>query len=293
MLGYLLFIIRLITSRFKYFKRSPRGKAHFLKSCGLYFEAGRTYMKHGYYHDALECFCHCKAYRHLLTCYDKLGQYKEALTLAQTHHLHKEGAKLCMRRGDLKKAAHFYCYFDVEQALQLYQQCDAFYEQGLCYLLTYRFALAFDCFQKCQDHLKRQKGYRHLEEVAVVYYLTKHYDESMHLFIKLKDYYSALQCAKKTKDHGSITTLRHLIARQAFSAGNYKEAAFAIAPINLSLAKLYNHLATSHHDAITLALYKKNYFLALHMSFLHNDYTLAKYITQVWLQDNNPYALAC
>lgn len=292
MFGYILFIIRCVTSKFKYFTLSAPKKASFLLNCGLIFEAGYVYMKHGYYTDALSCFLSCDAYRHALYTYEKLGKIKEAIALAKAHQLYKEGAKLCIRHHEHHKAAYFYRHFDPEQAILIYKQLGASYELGICYLISSQLTLAHDCFKRCDDLSKRKKGLRHLEEVAIVLYLSHNYIDSMNLFIKLKDYYSALECAKKLRDKETQTYLRHTISKEAFSSGNYEEAAAAIAPIDRPLARLYHHLTHHTEDFIPLALYKKNYYLALHMCFAHNDIRLARYITQVWLSEDMSYSFS-
>ncbi|MGL4799258.1 MAG: hypothetical protein ACRCWY_07660 [Cellulosilyticaceae bacterium] len=283
MFGYFIFIIRCLFSKFKFFKLSPLKKAHFLRNCGLYFEAGRIYAKKGAYDHAIFCFAQCDAYRHLMHCYEKVGLISEAVSIAHAHQLYKEGAALCMRHQHLPKAAYFYHFFDIPQAIKLYKKLGNYSELGLCYLYNKRPTLALDAFCKCEDPLEKLQGMRQVEEAAIVLYLSKRYKDATKLFLALGDYYSVLECAKKRRDLPLIEQTSRTLSLQLFQQGNLTEASRLISPFDHHLARLYKYLHTLHNEQLNMAFYNGDYFFILKHCFATNNLLLAKEIRNHWL----------
>lgn len=199
MFVYLQFIIRLICTKGQFFSYPPLKKARLLQKYKLFFEAGRLYTKLGCYEQALSCFKHCQAYRHTMYIYSKLGLYSHAIEIAQNCGYYKEGAKLCTKIHNLKKAAYFYRYFNPLQAAKLYKRQGFFFEAGQCYLDLHHFTAALETFNLCQDSQHRQKGRRQVEEIAITLYFVKAYQEASELFLKLGDLDSAELCLQKLK----------------------------------------------------------------------------------------------
>lgn len=261
-------------------------------ACGLYFEAGKEYLKKGCYTSALYCFQQCEAYRHTFYCYQKLGQASLAIEVAEKHGLHKQGALLCMHTKNYRKAAYFYSLFDSSKAIKLYKKLGANYELAHCYLANGRFFLALQSFLNCQDPLHKLEGMRLMEEVAIVLYLTKQYEEAIKLFTELHDYHSVLECAKKLQNSSLIETTSRQLSLYELEEGNLFHAAHLIAPYHKRQARLYYYLATINNEELTLAIYEKRYFHALTFCFHSNNLLLAKEISKYWLYDSNPSSLS-
>lgn len=293
MLYYLLFIIRCILGKFKFFKMSPLKKAKFLIHCNLFFEAGKIYLKKGHYTQALDCFQKCHAHRHAFLCYQKLGQVSLALEIADTHKLYRQGARLCVHTQNDYKAAYFYSYFDMPQAIKLYKKLGAHYELGHCYLVTYRFYAALQAFLNCKNPSQKLIGLQLIEEIAIVLYLNKYYQDAIKLFIGLNDSYSVLECAKKLKDTRLIEQTSRALAQQEFEEGNLLHAAYHIAPYNRILARLYYYLHQLNDQQLTHILDQQRYYEALSYCFHTNQFLLAKEISRYWLsQERNPLSLS-
>lgn len=283
MSGYIVFIIRCITGKFKFLQLPPLKKACFLKRCGLFFEAGRIYYRQSYYLEAIECFETCQAYRNLMACYEKLGLVSEAVSIAHTHNLYKEGAKLCLRHNHLTKAAYFYHFFDLPQAIKLYKKLGHFNDLGLCYLYLNRPTAALNAFMQCENTEDKLKGLRLVEEAAIVLYFRKHYRQALKIFAGLKDYHSVLECAKKLKDSTLIEESTRMLSHEALQKGNLKEASKLIAPFDYRLARLYSYLHKLHNETLINALCQQDFFTILKYCFNTNNLILAKEVRNHWL----------
>ena len=135
-----------------------------------------------------------------------------ALQIAETHKYYKEGAMIAEQSGNILKAAYFYAYFKPHYAAKLFKKEKSFYQAGLCYLQDFNFTYALDCFYKCSNLLHQIHGFKQLEEIAVVFYFNKQYKQAFKLFIRLQDFYSALECAKQLKNETLITHTYNLLS---------------------------------------------------------------------------------
>lgn len=214
MINYLRFFIWLFHKRFTFFRYPKSKQAILLERKKLYFQAGLVYSKLQNYTKALECFNRCHAYKHLMQTYEKLGLISDSLLTAETHHYYREGALIAERSGNLLKAAYFYSYFNPLRAAKIYKKQRHFFEAGLCYLQKFQFTYAIDCFYKCSNPLHRIEGFKQVEEIAVVFYLQKQYEEAFKLFIRTRDYYSALECARKLNHPTLIQNTLSLISEE-------------------------------------------------------------------------------
>lgn len=279
---YVIFIIKCLFTKFNFFNLSSNEKALVLKRNRLYFASGLLYMKNKSYQKAIYCLEKAQAFKQLMICYEKLGETSSAIGIAQEHGYYKQGALLCMKHHNPKKAAYFYSFIKPIHAAKLYKECNCYYEAGLSYMKTYQFIQALECFYKATDPLQKLDGLRQIEEVAIVLYLSKQYEESFKLFEALGDYYSALECAKRCKNTELVHKLYELIATYEAHENNYLTAAHYISSLNQDKAKLYYYLDQSSNDALKLAIHKENYFRALKICFHTNNLPLAKQVAKLY-----------
>ena len=187
-----------------------------------------------------------------------------------------------MKHHNTKKAAYFYNFTQPLYAAKLYKECNCYYEAGLSYMNAYQFLQAIECFYKTSDPLQRLAGLKQVEEVAIVLYLDKQYEDSLKLFEALGDYYSVLECAKRCKDTSLVQKLQEFIATYEAHENNYLTAAHYIASSNANQARLYYYLAETSNDALKLAIDKGNYFTALKICFNTNNLPLAKQVAKLY-----------
>jgi tetratricopeptide (TPR) repeat protein len=262
-------------NKFRFFLLPLDKKASILEKNKLYFLAGILYMELKNYLKAAECFNITHSYRHLILVYQKLGLYSKAIEIADQKKYYKIGAAICEKINNVKKAAYFYSYFKPLYAARLYKNEHFFYEAGECYLKIYQLSSAIECFKNCEDLSKRSEGLKQLEEFAAVLYFTKHYDDAFKLFIKLGDYYSALECAKKLKESILIRQMSLLIGNTEAQNKNYLVAAKFTEPYDKKKALLYYYLGQAKTDAIRLLVEQSNYEKAFNLCIHHNDLDLA------------------
>lgn len=232
------------------------------------------------YTQAADCFEKTSAYTHLIVTYQKLGLYSKAIELADERKYYKKGALLCEKINNTKKAAYFYTYFKPLYAARLYKNEHFFYEAGQCYLKIFQLSSALECFNLCTDASEKFRGLKQLEEFATVLYLTKNYEDAFKLFVKLRDYYSALECAKKLNIEMLIGQMHLLISSFEAENKNYILAAKFIEPYDKNKAFLYYYLGQAKDEAIRLLIEQSNYEKAFNLCIYHNDldfaYNLAK-----------------
>lgn len=279
---YVLFIIKCLFTKFNFFRLTSMEKALVLKRNRLYFASGLLYMKNKSYSKAIYCLQKAHAFKHLMICYEKMGATSCAIELAEKHGYYKQGALLCTKHHNTKKAAYFYAFTKPLYAAKLYKECGCYYEAGLSYMKTYQFIQAIECFYKASDPLQKLEGLRQIEEVAIVLYLDKQYEESLKLFKSLGDYYSVLECAKKCKDTTLTLQIQELIATYEAHENNYLTAAHYIAPSNTTKARLYYYLACTSNDALKISIDTGNYFHALKICFNTNNLMLAKQVAKLY-----------
>ncbi|MDF2877807.1 MAG: hypothetical protein K0S30_903 [Clostridia bacterium] len=275
MYHYFIFLIRCIQQKFKFFIWPLHKKAIFLEKNKLYFWAGILYMELKDYNNAAVCFEAAHAYLHLILVYQKLGLYSKAIELADEKKYYKKGALLCEKIQNYKKAAYFYAYFKPLYAARLYKNEHFFYEAAQCYLKVYQLSSALECFNNCQLPAQKEEGLKQLEEFAVVLYFTKHFEDAFKLFIKLGDYYSALECCKKLKLEVLTEQTYLLIAHAEAENKNYVLAAKYIEPFDKNKALIYYYLGQAKADAIRLLLEQKSYEKAFNLCIHHEDLDLA------------------
>ncbi len=286
---YLLFIIRCILGKFKFFTYKPLHQAHLLAQSHLFFEAGCTCMRHRHFVQAIDYFKQTHAPRHLLYCYYKNGQPSEALAIAETHHLPKAGAKIAHATGNHRKAAYFYAQYNLPEAIKHYKQLEDYFCLGHCYLKARRFSSALHAFNTCTDPIKRLEGLAHIEEVAIVSYLTKDYKQAFYLFQHLNDPYSTYACAEKLHKPALLEKASIALATYLFECEKLQEAAYHMAPFNPSLARLYLYLHQCHDSTLTLAFYEGRFAAVLSYCFAHDALFFAKELTHYWLAlDDTP-----
>ncbi len=228
-------------------------------------------MELKYYPQAAECFEKTKAHSHLILVYQKLGLYSKAIEIADQRKYYKKGALLCEKIKNVKKAAYFYAYFKPLYAARLYKGEGFYYEAGQCYLKVYQLFSALECFKSCEDPIKKNDGLKQLEEFAAVLFFTKHYEDAFKLFVKLGDYYSALECAKKLKIDHLIQQIHLLIGSSEAENKNYVLAAKYLEPYDRSKALLYYYLGQAKSDAMRLLIAENNYEKAFNLCIHHND----------------------
>ncbi|WP_069998155.1 hypothetical protein [Cellulosilyticum sp. I15G10I2] len=274
-MSYLFFLIYCIKTKFRFFLWSNEKKAIILEKYKLYFWAGIFYKELKNYSKAADCFELAHAYPHLILVYQKLGLYSKAIELADQKKYYKKGALLCEKIKNVKKAAYFYAYFKPLYAARLYKNEQFFYEAGQCYLNAHQYSSALECFSYCKDSSKKNEGLRQLEEFSTVLYFTKHYEDAFKLFVKLRDYYSALECAKKLKIDTLIRQMHLLISSFEAENKNYILAAKYIEPYDKNKALLYYYLGQAKSEAIRVLLELNNYEKAFNLCIHHNDLDLA------------------
>lgn len=272
---YFIFFLRCIRNKFKFFKLPDEKKALYLEKYQLYFEAGLLHMKTKNYTRAANCFKHCLAYRHCMKAYEKLGSYSSAIEIADEHGYYEDGATLCENIGNIRKAAYFYAYFKPLYAARLYKNEKLYYETGTCYMKAYDFFSALEYFYKCQDLEQQGLGLKQIEDTAITLFLTGEYETAFKLFLKLKDYYSAVDCAKKLNYPGLVESMYRLIACTEASLGNFDIAAKYIEPYDAEKALLYYYLASNATEAVRLLVDHKEYEKALNICELHHYTELA------------------
>jgi hypothetical protein len=203
--------------------------------------------------------------------YQKLGLYSKAIEIADQKKYYKLGALICEKINNMKKAAYFYSYFKPLYAARLYKKENFFYEAGECYLKAYQLSSALECFKTCEIPSKKNEGLKQLEEFAIVLYFTKCYEDAFKLFIKLSDYYSALECAKKLKSDSLIQQTCLLISSLEAENKNYIVAAKFTEPYDKNKALTYYYLGQAKEDAIRVLLEQKNYEKAFNLCIYYND----------------------
>lgn len=288
MIHYLYFFIKCLKTRFKFFTYSPAKKARVLSKNNLHFLAGLYYLDLKKYPEATICFENCHAYKHLILAYQKQGLYSKAIEVADREKYYKQGAKLCIHIQNTKKAAYFYSYFNPLYAAKLYTKDGFFFEAGTSHLRAYDGLSAITSFDQCPHSFQKEEGYKLVEEFGLVLYLTKQYEEAFKIFIELKDYYSALDCAKKLREDDLIESVTLLIASYEAEQKHYLLAGKYIENIAPDKALYYYALGQAHYDMIRLLVLKKDYAKAINVCFLQNNLELAREIMNTYV----PSALA-
>ena len=282
MLRYLRFLWKCSQTKFQFFSYSPLQKAMFLAENNLSFLAGIYYLDAKEYADAATCFEKAKAYKHLIITYQKLGYHHKAIDLAEQKHYYERGAAISLHIHDYLKAAYFYSFFNPLEAAKLYKQELHFFEAGYAYLYAYNGLKAIDCFKQCKNPLQKEKGLKETAEFALVLYFTKQYEEAFELFIKLDDYYAALECAKKLKAKDLIKSTSLLIGMTEASKKHYTFAAKCVEPFDTELAMYYYSLDHAYKETVRLLLQSHQYEKALHICLLENDLNLAYEIASTY-----------
>ncbi|MHC1747774.1 MAG: hypothetical protein AB9856_05190 [Cellulosilyticaceae bacterium] len=277
---YFVFFIRCISSKFKFFKLPDDKKALYLEKYQLYFEAGLLHMKTKNYTRAANCFKHCSAHRYCMKAYEKLGSYSSAIEIADEQGYYEEGAVLCENIGNMRKAAYFYAYFKPLYAARLYKNEKLYFDVGTCYMKAYDFFSALEYFSQCDHEEDRILGFKQVEDTAITLFLTEEYETAFKLFLKLKDYYSALDCAKKLGYPKLIESMCVLIALYEASQGNFSTAAKYIEPYDVEKALLYYYLGSNNTEAIRLLVDHKEYEKALNICYTNNYVELADEISK-------------
>lgn len=282
MLRYIRFLWKCSQVKFKFFSYPSLQKAKFLAENNLSFLAGIYYLDSKDYAEAATCFEKAKAYKHLIIAYQKQGLYGRAITLADQKKYYERGAAICLHIHNYQKAAYFYSYFNPLEAAKLYKQEHLYYEAGYAYLQAYNGIKAIDCFKCCKDKLQRTKGLKEVAEFALVLYFTKQYEEAFELFIKLNDYYAALECAKKLKSEILIHSTSLLIGMDEAEKKHYTFAAQCVEPYDVNLAIYYYSLDRAYEDMIRLLLSLGDYEKALHICLLEDDLNRAYEIASTY-----------
>ena len=283
MYSYVVFFIKLLFNRCKFFSLSPMQKAHLLKKNHLFFEAGVLYRKQGAYLQAINCFKQITAPRQLAYCYEKLGRISEAVAIYDAYHLPKLGASLCLKHQAFKKAADFYVSFDLPAAIKLYKRLDLPFELGLCYLKQSRFTLAYDTFCQCPYASKQLAGRALLQEAGLTLYLNKDYTQAFTLFMYIQDYLSAFHCSKKLHEPDILRDLSYLLVKQSLYHQDYQAAAYFIKDYDPLKKHFFTTLPPLLHPSLLSALAEDDFFSALSLCFDTNNLTVAEKITDFWL----------
>ncbi|QEH68964.1 hypothetical protein QTL86_08370 [Cellulosilyticum sp. ST5] len=282
MLRYIRFLWKCSQTRFQFFSYPSLQKAKFLAENNLSFLAGIYYLDSKEYTEAASCFEKAGAYKHLIIAYQKQGLYGKAITLADQKKYYERGAAICLHIHDYQKAAYFYSYFNPLEAAKLYKQEYCFYEAGYAYLYAYNGLKAIDCFRCCKNPLQKEQGLKEVAEFALVLYFTKQYEEAFELFIKLNDYYSALECAKKLKEDELIKSTCLLIGMEEAEKKHYSFAAKCVEPFDTELAMYYYSLDHAYEETVRLLLTHGDYEKALHICLLENDLNRAYEIASTY-----------
>ncbi len=274
-MNYLFFLIYCIKTKFKFFLFPIAKKAIILEKNKLYFWAGILYKEIKDYSHAAHCFETAGSYPHLIQVYQKLGLYSKAIELADQKKYYKKGALICEKIANVKKAAYFYAYFKPLYAARLYKNEQFFYEAGQCYLKVHQLSSALECFNNCSNTSLKNKGIKQLEEFATVLYLTKYYEDAFKLFVKLHDYYSALECAKKLKLEVLIRQMHLLISSFEAENKNYLLAGKFIEPYDKNKALIYYYHGETKSEAVRVLIELASYEKAFNLCIHHNDLDLA------------------
>ncbi|PHV71821.1 hypothetical protein CS063_04495 [Sporanaerobium hydrogeniformans] len=272
---YLSFGLYCLRTGFRFFKYRPHQQARILEKKKLYFLAGCLYMRLENYIQAASCFKAAKAYRQLVQAYEALGLYSKAIEVAEKLKDYRLGAQLCERIGNHKKAAYFFSYFKPLYSAKLYKLEGYYYEAGLSYLKAYQFISAIECFHACSSLAERAQGLRQIEEIAVVLYFSHSYEESFRIFFKLKDYFSALECAKKLREKKLIESTQLLLAYQEEQMGHYLLAGKYYEPFNPPKALTCYYLGHHIHEALHLLIEQGAYAKAVNLCIQHNELAAA------------------
>lgn len=282
MLRYIRFLWKCSQVRFQFFSYPSLQKARFLAENNLSFLAGIYYLDSKEYTEASTCFEKAKAYKHLIITYQKLGLYNKAIALADQKKYYERGAAICLHIHDYQRAAYFYSYFNPLEAAKLYKQEGLYYEAGYAYLQAYNGVKAIECFKCCKSMLHKKQGLKEVSEFALVLYFTKQYEEAFELFIKLNDYYAALECAKKLKANALIHSTSLLIGMEEAEKKHYAFAAQCVEPYDSQLAFYYYSLDHAYEEMIRLLLAHGDYEKALHICLLENDLNRAYEIASTY-----------
>ncbi len=214
MITYVKFFFWAITNQRDFFRLPPLKKSHILYKHKLYKQAGLLYYSIGEYELALTSFYNANSYKNIFLTYNQLGQVSDALEIAEKYGFYREGAQLCMEHSNYVKAAYFYSYVNPLKAAQLYKKTHKIYEAGLCYLKAEDYSKAYICFVSCVNHLHKKQGLLYLEEIAIVLYYQKRYQQAYKIFVELKYFESALLCAYALNHDILIDETTHLITTQ-------------------------------------------------------------------------------
>ncbi len=282
MIRYLNFLIDCMKTGFKFFTYPALQKAKILAENNLSFWAGIYYLDLKEYIDAAICFEKAHAYKHLIICYQKQGLYHKAIALADEKKYYERGAKICLHIQNIKKAAYFYSYFDIQKAAKLYLSEQAYYEAGYCFLQNYDALKAIDCFKRCKNSLEKDRGLKEVGEFALVLYFTKQYDEAFKIFIALDDYYSALECANQMKEEKLIASTRLLIGEIEAEKKHYTFAAKCVEPYNPHQAVYYYNLDKAYSESIRLLLSTGEYEKAIQLCLLDHNLNQAYEIASTY-----------
>ncbi|OOB79360.1 MAG: hypothetical protein BEN19_07795 [Epulopiscium sp. Nuni2H_MBin003] len=210
-MAYYYFILFLIKNKFSFFRLPVHTKAHILHKHKLYLYAGKLYYSTEEYSLALKCFKKCQSHKNVFHTYVKLNQISDALIVAEKCKYYKLGANLCMENSNFIKAAYFYSFIDPAKACELYLRCNCQFEAGLCYLSLGEYENAFNEFLKCNNPIKQRYGLLYLEEVAVVLYFRRQYEQAYNIFLSLNLFESALICAYALKKDVLIDNSEYLV----------------------------------------------------------------------------------
>lgn len=282
---YLQFLRDCLPSPSHFFARSSLEKAALLAKHRLSFLAGIYYMDGGDYLEAAESFKAAHAHKHLVIAYEKQGYYQKALQLADTYNLHKLGVRISLHINDLKSAAYFYTYSDLDHAAKLYRDLHYYYEAGYTFLANHDPLYAIDMFRRCSQAKQRETGFKQVSEYALVLFFNKSYETAFKIFMALDDYYSALECARRLKEEKLIASCHLLIALDEASKGNFLFAAQSIEHYEPIQASYYYALAGDYESQIRLLLSKEEYEKAMQVCLLHNNLNTAYEIASTYNLD--------
>ncbi|MGL4736279.1 MAG: hypothetical protein ACRCW2_02380 [Cellulosilyticaceae bacterium] len=204
MLRYFSFLVKCLTGKIPFFKSSLAEQARLLQKHRLYFLAAKYYTGLERFDKAAYCFAKCNAHKDLMYTYMKLELPSKALEIATAYHYYEDGARFCEQIGNPIKAAYFYSFFNPLKGAKIYRKHGLVFEAGTCFLLAQQFNLALECFNACDDPVKKYEGRHQIEEVAITLYFKKHYERATKLFIKLEDYESAIVCSQHLR-HSTLT----------------------------------------------------------------------------------------
>ncbi len=248
-LPYIAFLLYCLRTRFIFFTYKPHQQARILKKRKLYRWAGNLYLKQGNFTQAIHCLKATSSYKELVP--------------------------LCQRIGNLSKAAFFLSYYKPLASAKLYKQIGLYYEAGQSYLKAYQFISATQCFFKVLDPIKQQQGLRQIEEIGITLYLSHHYNQAFKLFMKLKDYGSAWECAKKLREPSLIESTQLLMAWEEEKQGHYLLAGKYYEPYQPQKALTCYYLGHHTEAALRLLIAAKDYNKAVNLCLQYNQLALA------------------